>query len=86
MIGGLLNFWCGKSRQEIYDLGFKPDRVVKLLRELKERFCAWENSNVTARDMVELRLKEKKVKLERKIGERIIGKNCGNIGASKQTG
>lgn len=59
----------GKSRLEIYDLGFKPDRVVKLLRELKERFCAWENSNVAARDMVELRLKEKKVKLERKIGE-----------------
>ena len=59
----------GKSRQEIYDLGFKPDRVVKLLRELKERFCAWKNSNVAARDMVELRLKEKKVKLERKIGE-----------------
>lgn len=50
----------GKSRQEIYDLGFKPDRVVKLLRELKERFCAWENSNVAAKDMVELRLKEKK--------------------------
>jgi len=59
----------GKSRQEIYDLGFKPDRVVKLLRELKERFCAWENSNVAAKDMVELRLKEKKVKLERKICE-----------------
>ena len=59
----------GKSRQEIYDLGFKPDRVVKLLRELKERFCAWENSTVAAKDMVELRLKEKKVKLERKIGE-----------------
>ena len=54
----------GKSRQEIYGLGFKPDRVVKLLRELKERFCAWENSNVA-----ELRLKEKKVRLERKIGE-----------------
>ena len=54
----------GKSRQEIYDLGFKPDRVVKLLRELKEWFGAWENRNVAARDMVELRLKEKKVKLE----------------------
>lgn len=38
----------GKSRQEIYDLGFKPDKVVKLLGELKERFCAWENSNVAA--------------------------------------
>lgn len=48
----------GKSRQEIYDLGFKPERVVKLLRELKERFCAWENVNVAT-----------KVKLERKIGE-----------------
>ena len=54
----------GKSRQEIYDFGFKPDRVIKLLRELKEWFGAWENSNVAARDMVELRLKEKKVKLE----------------------
>lgn len=59
----------GKSRQEIYDLGFKPDRVVRLLRELKERFCAWENSNVAAKDMVELRLKEKKDKLARKISE-----------------
>ena len=59
----------GKSRQEIYDLGFKPHRVVKLLGELKERFCAWKNSNVAAKDMLELRLKEKKVKLERKIGE-----------------
>ena len=54
----------GKSRQEIYDLGFKPHRVVKLLGELRERFCAWENSNVAAKDMLELRLKEKKVKLE----------------------
>lgn len=59
----------GKPRQEIYDLGFKPGRVVKLLRELKERFCAWENGNVVSKDMVELRLKEKKVKLERKICE-----------------
>ncbi|KAL9957986.1 hypothetical protein ACROYT_G034946 [Oculina patagonica] len=59
----------GKSRQGIYDLGFKPDRVVRLLRELKERFCAWENSNVAAKDMVELRLMEKKDKLERKISE-----------------
>ena len=40
-----------------------------MMRELKERFCAWENSNAAARDMVELRLKEKKVKLERKIVE-----------------
>ena len=59
----------GKARQEIHDLGFKPDRVVKLLRELKERFCAWENINIAAKDMVELSLKEKKVKLERTIGE-----------------
>ena len=59
----------GKSRQEIYDLGFKPDRVVKRLRVLKERFCSWENINIAAKDMVELRLKEKKVKLERKIGK-----------------
>lgn len=42
---------------------------MKLLTELKEQFCAWENSNVPAKDMVELRLKEKKLKLERKIGE-----------------
>jgi len=48
----------GKSRQETYDLGFKPERVAKLLRELKERFCTWENVNVAT-----------KVKLERKIGE-----------------
>ena len=59
----------GKARQEIHDLGFKPDRIVKLLRELKERFCAWENINIAAKDMVELRLKEKKVKLERTIGQ-----------------
>lgn len=36
---------------------------------MKEWFCVWENSNVVVRDMVELRFKEKKVKLEWKIGE-----------------
>ena len=45
----------GKSRSEIYDLGLKPDRVVKLLREVKARIAASENTTIAAKDMVELR-------------------------------
>ena len=43
-----------KSRSEIYDLGLKPDRVVKLLQEVK----ASENTTIAGNDMVELRHKD----------------------------
>ena len=53
-----------KSRSEIYDLSLKPDRVVKLLRDVKERIAASENTTIAANDMVELRYKGKPAKLE----------------------
>ena len=59
----------GKSRSEIYDLGLKPDRVVKLLRDVKERIAASENTTIAANDMVELRYKGKQAKLEQQINE-----------------
>lgn len=59
----------GKSRSEIYDLGLKPDRVVKLLREVKERIAASENTTIAANDMVELRYQGKQAKLEQQINE-----------------
>lgn len=57
----------GKSRSEIYDLSLKPDRVVKLLRDVKERIAASENTTIAANDMVELRYKGKQAKLEQQI-------------------
>ena len=59
----------GKSRSEIYDLSLKPDRVVKLLRDVKERIAASENTTIAANDMVELRYKGKQAKLEQQINE-----------------
>ena len=59
----------GKSRSEIYDLGLKPDRVVKLLREVKARIAASENTTIAANDMVELRYKGKQAKREQQINE-----------------
>lgn len=59
----------GKSRSEIYDLSLKPDRVVKLLRDVKERIVASENTTIAANDMVELRYKGKQAKLEQQINE-----------------
>ena len=59
----------GKSRSEIYDLGLKLDRVVKLLRDVKERIAAYENTTIAANDMVELRYKGKQAKLEQHINE-----------------
>ena len=59
----------GKSRSEIYDLALKPDRVVKLLREVKERIAASENTTIAANDMVELRYQGKQAKLEQQINE-----------------
>lgn len=59
----------GKSRSEIYDLGLKPDRVVKLLRDVKERIAAYENTTIAANDMVELRYKGKQANLEQQINE-----------------
>lgn len=59
----------GKSRSEIYDLGLKPDRVVKLLQDVKERIAASENNTIAANDMVELRYKGKQAKLEQQINE-----------------
>lgn len=59
----------GKCRSEIYDLGLKPDRVVKLLRDVKERIEASENTTIAANDMVELRYKGKQAKLEQQINE-----------------
>lgn len=59
----------GKSRSEIYDLGLKLDRVVKLLRDVKERIAAYENTTIAANDMVELRYKGKQANLEQQINE-----------------
>ena len=59
----------GKSRSEIYDLSLKPERVVKLLRDVKERIAASENTTIAANDMVELRYKGKQAKLEQQINE-----------------
>ena len=59
----------GKSWSEIYDLGLKPDRVVKLLRDVKERIAAYENTTIAANDMVELRYKGKQANLEQQINE-----------------
>ena len=59
----------GKSRSEIYDLDLKPDRVVKLLREVKARIAASENTTIAANNMVELRYKGKQTKLEQQINE-----------------
>ena len=59
----------GKSRSEICDLSLKPDRVVKLLWDVKERIAASENTTIAANDMVELRYKGKQAKLEQQINE-----------------
>ena len=59
----------GKSRSEIYDLGLKLHKVVKLLREVKARIAASENTTIAANDMVELRYKGKQAKLEQQINE-----------------
>ena len=64
----------GKSRSEIYDLGLKPDRVVKLLQDVKERIAASENNTIAANDMVELRYKGKQAKwIRRKWTDARIG-------------
>ena len=64
----------GKSRSEIYDLGLKPDRVVKLLQDVKERIAASENNTIAANDMVELRYKGKQTKwIRRKWTDARIG-------------
>ena len=66
--------WTGKSRSEIYDLGLKPDRVVKLLQDVKERIAASENNTIAANDMVELRYKGKQTKwIRRKWTDARIG-------------
>ena len=57
----------GKSRSEIYDLGLKPDRVVKLLREVKARIAASENTTVAANDMENLGTRGSKPNLSNRL-------------------
>lgn len=52
-----------RSRSEFYNLGLKPDAAIKAVKRVNNDFQEHQNAQVSATDLLKLRLRERKDKL-----------------------